>query len=522
VSKENPELGAHPPSSRYQPSGYPPPGEASGVPPHRQAPPGLRPRRSLLARWRGLSRLAKFGLTSITVFSALTVVIGLVGFGLYLKLGNNLHVTKVGGLTGRSSSGEQDILILGSQTRNGQGHGFEYNPNMNLSDNLYLVHLNASHTAATVVSIPGDTMVYEPTCQSRFGSHRAPAEPQAVIDGAMNVGGPTCAVATVEHLTQIPMDHFVEFDFNSFQTIVDTLGGVEVCFPQAVSELADNLHLSAGRHLITGSQALAFLQRHGVGEGSNLGRTALQQQFFSSVIQKLESEGVLGNLPQLLDIVNTATMALTVDPGLGPISMLRLAGTLRHLHAGDVNFITMPTIRDPNGHWLLPEEPEDDMLWEMLQTNTLWHGHLPAPPASSVDVTVLNGTGATRLAARTAARLRHLGFRVSAVRQAPHTSSTTVSYQGPAQAGGAYTLISALQLTPDSVQDGASGPLTLTIGADFTGIGRADRNRAHSSSAPTAGQQPVVPGQSAGIESRNAAENLCTGLPDANPGTGGP
>jgi LCP family protein required for cell wall assembly len=457
------------------------------------------------------------------------MVIGLVGFGLYLKLDSNLHVTKVGGLTGRSSYGVQDILILGSQTSNGQGLG--YDPNTSLSDNLFLVHLNASHTDATVVSIPGNTMVYEPACKSRLGNHRVPAQPQATIYGAMNAGGPTCAVATVEHFIQIPMDHFVEFDFNSFRTMVDTLGGVEVCFPQAVSELSGNLNLSAGRHLITGSQALAVLQSHGVGAGSNLGRTALQEQFFSSLIQKVEGEGVLGNLPQLLDIANTATEALTVDPGLGPISMLRLAGTLRHLQTRDVNFITMPTIRDPaNDQWLLPQEPEDEILWKMLRTNTPWDGHLPAPPASSVDVTVLNGTGSTGLAARTVARLRHLGFRVS-VGRAPHTSSTTVSYQSPAQAGEAYTLVRALQQTPDSVQDGASGPLTLTVGTDFTGTGQpkhADPDRAHSRSTPTVGHQPVVPvqpvvaGQSAGIESRNAAENLCTGGPVANPDTGGP
>jgi LCP family protein required for cell wall assembly len=527
VSKENPEpeLGAHRPSSRRQPSDYPPPGEASDFPPPQQAPPGRRPRRSLRARWRGLSRLAKFGLTTVSVLSVLVMVIGLVGFGLYLKLDSNLHVTKVGGLTGRSSYGVQDILILGSQTSSGQELGSD--PGTNLSDNLFLVHLNASHTDATVVSIPENTMVYEPACKSRLGNHMVAAQPQATIDGAMNVGGPTCAVATLEHFIQIPMDHFVEFDFNSFRTMVDTLGGVEVCFPQAVSEESGNLNLSAGRHLITGSQALAFLQS---GEGSNLGRTALQEQFFSSLIQKLEGEGVLGNLPQLLDIANTATEALTVDPGLGPISMVRLAGTLRHLQTRDVNFITMPTIRDPaNDQWLLPEEPEDDILWKMLRTDTPWDGHMPAPPASSVDVTVLNGTGNTGLAARTVTRLRHLGFHVSAVGRAPHTSSTTVSYQGPAEAGAAYTLVRALQQTPDSVQNGASGALTLTIGADFTRLGQpkpADRDRAHRRSTPTAGQQPVVSGQPVvpgqGIESRNAAENLCTGMPVANAGTAGP
>jgi LCP family protein required for cell wall assembly len=469
------------------------------------------------------------------VLTTLAVVIGLVGYGLYLKLDGNLHVIKVGGLTGRSDYGVQNILILGSQTRDGQGPGFGYDPNTNLSDNLLLIHLNATHTHATVVSIPRDTMVYEPACKSRFGNYTVPAQQQAIIDGAMNLGGPTCAVATVEHLTGIQMDHFVEFDFNSFRTVVDTLGGVEVCLPQAVDDPYSGLNLSAGKHLITGDEALAFVRtRHGVGDGSDLGRIELQQEFFSSLIQKVESEGVLENPVQLYDIANTATQAVTVDPGLGSISkLLSLASTLHHLHTSDVNFVTMPTILDPeNDDRLLPEEPEDDMIWQMLDSNTQWGGHLTSPPASGVDVTVLNGTGITGLAARTAASLRALGFHVSSIGNAPYSTTTTVSYTGPAQAGGAYTLMGALEQAPDNVQDG-SGPVTLTLGADFNGIvppqpaGQHHHRSSTSTSTPDAGQQPdgtqpVVPGQSAAIESRNAAENICSGVPDANPDTGAP
>ncbi|MGA8456025.1 MAG: LCP family protein [Streptosporangiaceae bacterium] len=470
------------------------------------------------------------------MLTAMAVVIGLVGYGLYLKLDGNLHVTNVGGLTGRSDFGVQNILILGSQTRDGQGPGFGYDPNTNLSDNLLLVHLNAAHTHATVVSIPRDTMVYEPACKSRFGNYTAPAQQQAIIDGAMNLGGPTCAVATVEHLTGIRMDHFIEFDFNSFRTMVSTLGGVEVCVPQAINDPYSNLHITAGRHLITGNQALAFVRtRHGVGDGSDLGRIELQQEFFSSLIQKVESEGVLGNPVQLYDIANTATQAVTVDPGLGSISkLLSLAETLRHLHTKDVSFVTMPTVVDPaSDDRLLPEEPEDDMIWQTLDSNKSWAGHLSSLPTGRVDVTVLNGSGITGLAAQTAASLRQLGFHVAAVGNAPYTPATTVSYPGPAQAGGAYTLMGALAQAPGSVEDGVSGRVTLTLGTGFGGIlppqpaGKHHRQRTAASTAPDAGQQPsgeqpTVPGQSAGVESRNAAENICSGMPDANPDPGTP
>jgi hypothetical protein len=309
--------------------------------------------------------------------------------------------------------------------------------------------------------------------------------------------------------------------------------------PQAINDPYSNLHISAGKHLITGNEALAFVRtRHGVGDGSDLGRIELQQEFFSSLIQKVESEGVLENPVQLYDIANTATQAVTVDPGLGSISkLLSLASTLRSLHTKDVNFVTMPTVLDPaNDDRLLPEEPEDDMIWQMLDNNQTWDGHLTTPSASTVDVTVLNGTGITGLAARTAASLRALGFQVSAVGNAPYSTTTTVTYPGPAQAGGAYSLMGALDQAPDNVQDGASGPVTLTLGTDFQGIVApqpAGKHHHHSAAAststgtPDAGQQPdgtqpLVPGQSAGIESRNAAEDICTGVPDANPDTGAP
>ena len=118
-----------------------------------------------------------------------------------------------------------------------------------------------------------------------------------------------------------------------------------------------------------------------------------------------------------------------MDSGLGSISkLLSLAATLRNLHTKNITFVTMPTILDPaNNDRLLPEEPEDDILWHLLQTDTTWHGQLPAVPASGVDVSVLNGTGITGLAARTAARLRRLGFHVTGIGDAPATSATTAS-----------------------------------------------------------------------------------------------
>jgi anionic cell wall polymer biosynthesis LytR-Cps2A-Psr (LCP) family protein len=88
---------------------------------------------------------------------------------IYRHLAGNIKVVSVTGLTHRSVYGAQNILLLGSQTRKGQGKGFGSNPALNTSnsDNLLLVHLDPTHTHALIVSIPRDTIVYEPGCKAR-------------------------------------------------------------------------------------------------------------------------------------------------------------------------------------------------------------------------------------------------------------------------------------------------------------------------------------------------------------------
>ena len=203
---------------------------------------------------------------------AVAVVLASLGaYAIYRRLDGNISVVKVNGLSHRSVYGAQNILILGSQTRQGQRPGdLGSNPSLNTSnsDNLILVHLDPTHTHALVLSIPRDTIVYEPGCKARrsvgtgiFGPYQ-----QAIIDGAMNIGGPSCAVKTVDDLTGVTLDHFVEFNFNSFRSMVDTIGGVEVCVPRSgYHDPYSGLNLSGGKHLLTYNQALAYVRtRHGV------------------------------------------------------------------------------------------------------------------------------------------------------------------------------------------------------------------------------------------------------------------
>jgi LCP family protein required for cell wall assembly len=499
-------------------------------------------------RWREFSLLARVGFIAGTVVVVIAVVASLGAYAVYRHLDANISVVKVSGLSHRSVYGAQNILILGSQTREGQRPGdLGSNPSLNTSnsDNLILVHLDPTHTHAIVLSIPRDTIVYEPGCKARrsIGSGIFGPYQQAIIDGAMNIGGPSCAVKTVDDLTGITLDHFVEFNFNSFRAMVDTIGGVEVCVPRGgYHDPYSGLNLSGGKHLLTYNQALAYVRtRHGVeaeGDiGGDLPRIELQQAFMSSVIQKVDTQGILSNSVELLKIANLATRALTVDQGLDSVDkLLTLAKSLTGLHARNVTLLTMPTVTDPdNVDRLLPEEPEDDAIFQMILDGQPWTGQLPVMPAKQVQVRVLNGTGTPGLAGQTAQQLSKLGFDVIGTGNAPATAATTVTYAGTAQADSAYTLMTQLKSAPAAEntlaepvpQTGTAGPVTLTLGADFAGVlspvahhaagGKAGKGKASSAAATTDSS-----GNQATVQTRNAGASICSGLPEANPDPGTP
>ncbi len=503
--------------------------------------------------WRRKSGLAKTGYIVASVFALVIMVAGIGGYAAIRHLEGNITSVKVGGLTGRQTYGAQNILVLGSQIRAGQhGKYFGIAPGSSIytanSDNLLVVHLDPTHTHATILSIPRDTFVYEPGCKARnhfigygiLGPYDYP--PGNIIDGALNIGGPTCAVKTVEALTGIKLDHFVEFNFNSFRRMVDALGGVEVCVPPGgYHDPASGVNLKPGKHLLHYNQALAYVrQRHnlkGPDAGGDLPRIELQQAFISSVVQKVNQQGLLGNIPSLLRVANIATKALVVDRGLASLdSLLHLAKSLAHLKTRNVTLVTMPTTTDTYEYpkytaHLMAVEPQDDVLFGMLLKGKNWHGHLPTQSPANVQVRVVNGTGRTGLAARTAAKLRQLGFDVIGKSTGSYTATTTVSYSGIAQADAAYTVMTALtkfpagqnMLVEPTPQVGKVGPVTLTLGADFAGV-KAPAPQTGKSTKPgkkkhsgSGGSSTVLGGGSQNgpnaVQARNAATNICSGLP---------
>ncbi|WP_330338289.1 LCP family protein [Streptomyces sp. NBC_00557] len=268
-------------------------------------------------------------------------------------------------------TGSLNILVLGSDSRSGKanrelGGGDSSGAR---SDTAMVVHLDAGRTKATVVSIPRDTLVTRPSCPLASGGSTAVAY-GAMFNSAYAVGGPVCAVKTVESITHLRMDHYLEIDFSGFANLVDALGGVDVTTPQDIDDDQSHLHLKAGPHHLDGKQALALARtRHGIGDGSDLGRIGLQQMLVKDLLEQMSSTRLLTDPARLYRVADAVTSGLTTDTGLDSLSeLMRLGQSLEGLRADRVRTVMMPVVTAPSDHnRVIAEEPAARELWASLR-----------------------------------------------------------------------------------------------------------------------------------------------------------
>ncbi|CAM5580942.1 transcriptional regulator [Streptomyces avidinii] len=303
------------------------------------------------------------------------VLLGGGGLGyFYVKFNGNLKTVDIDAALGTDrpqdvDNGSMDILVLGSDSRGGaNGEYGQDDGGSARSDTAMVVHLNEGHTKATVVSIPRDTMIAQPACTTADGK-TDPGSPRRQFNQAYTTGGAACAVKTVEKMSGIRMDHYLEVDFTGFKKIIDTLGGVEVTTTKPIKDDYSHLDLAAGTNRLSGEQALGLVRtRHGVGDGGDLGRIQLQQAFIKALIKQVKNIGVLDNPKKLLDLADTATKAVTTDKALGDVkSLTGFAQSLGDITPENMQMITLPVtgdVRDPNR--VVPLTAESKMVWDAL------------------------------------------------------------------------------------------------------------------------------------------------------------
>jgi LCP family protein required for cell wall assembly len=230
-------------------------------------------------------------------------------------------------------AGAQNILLLGSDSRDPENKA---QPGQWRTDTMILLHVDADHQKAYLISIPRDLSVYIPQSPTnpRFGNTNAK------INAAFAWGGVPLAVQTLEGYTGVHVDHVVLVDFGGFQQVTDALGGVDLNIEQAITSIhAPHRHFNAGMQHLNGAEALDYVrQRYQFADG-DFGRMRHQQQFMKALLDKATSTGTMSNPLKLNAFLSSVTKAMTVDNDFS------LAGTgwaFHNMTSKDLTFMTSP------------------------------------------------------------------------------------------------------------------------------------------------------------------------------------
>ncbi|MGW5282610.1 LCP family protein [Streptomyces collinus] len=455
-------------------------------PPRRVPRPPERPTRSVPP-----PRRPRWAMRAVSTLSVVVLASAGIGHAVVTSLDSGIaRVDAFKDMKNRPSAGHgTNILLVGTDGRDRiseqQRRAYHLGGQpCHCTDTMMIVHISEDRERATVVSLPRDSYAEAPahmdaTTRRQHGPH------PIKLNAAYAEGGPQLTVRTVENMTHVKIDHYLEVDFTSFMKTVDVLGGVRLCTTTPLKDSYTGLDLSPGTHTLLGGQALQYVRARHLDSASDLGRMKRQQRFLAALIEKATSSGVLLNPMKFRDVTRAVLGSVRADEGFGTDELLDLGRAMRSFSPSSSEFTTVPIAQmnfavkgigstlkwDAAGSAGLFRALRDD---RPLTAERPHRGPVPAPvevDPRQIRVQVANGTGTMGLAKRVDAALAAAGF--AATHQpltAPaHVARTVISYD-PRWDRSARSLAAALPGSELRPVPGQGPLLKVTAGADFKGV----------------------------------------------------
>ena len=470
------------------------------------APASLpRPRRGL-----------RVAATVVSTAVLLTSGVAWAGVSRYGGQVSHIAIDGLASTGGSDTSGPVTILVVASDSRAGLTrtqadalHLGTANYGAPRTDTMMLVHISASADAVTVVSLPRDTLATIPAHTDAKGKKHSAH--QAKLNAAFEEGGPELMVKTVEAMTGVTINHYLEMNFNGFLQMVDAVDGVEVCLAKPLQDKKSGLDLPAGRQTISGPQALAYVRARYVDPTADLGRMKRQQKFVASIVKKATSAGTILNPVKLNGFLSAVAGSITADSGLGTDQMLALADRLKGTNPGNVAFTTVPLGAPKRiqglGAVLVWDTAKAKELFTAITNDTpivapvkptASSGPTVTVAPGSVSVKVFNGTPTTGLGTKAADDLARVGFAiVGRAANAPATvgAATVVRYD-PKFDQSARTVAAAIPGSTLEAVKGLGRTIQVTVGTSYTGAQKVSVSAGTTTTKTT-------------TQARTAADDLC-------------
>ncbi|MEO8887825.1 MAG: LCP family protein [Jatrophihabitantaceae bacterium] len=451
-------------------------------------------------------------MVGLAALLALAVVVGLGGYAYVEYRFHQIHREHVAGLApitrvdGRSASQTPyNILLVGDNCRNclapADGHAFGSAADIagGRSDVTMLLHVDPNTRHVAILSIPRDLWLPIPNSTGEIR-----------VDAALN-HGPGELVATIEDALNIPINHYVELNFDTFRDVVNALGGLNIDFPDRAYDAYSLLNVPAGCFHLNGTQVLQVVRaRHfyyeqngrwnydGLGDISRIQR---DHEFLKVLAAAVSAKG-LGDPVTDNSLVSGVAKDLTIDDTFSLGSLAHMASTFGHIDLGAAPQRTLPVDEDnsPSGFTFQGEQFGDVVFPTNTADRAAIAAFLGTPasgnslPANALPVTVVNGSGISGQAATTSAALKALGFHVAGARtgQQYSTPAETVVYYAPGHEANAQRLAEELGGAVSLGQDAAiaGSGLTLVTGTNMTvarpASAQARTHVAHPAGPPSA------------------------------------
>jgi LCP family protein required for cell wall assembly len=482
-------------------------------------------------------RWPRRALIAANVMVALTIIGAASSYGYVKWRFDQIHTKTLPALTTTHSSGAGGssggppftLLLVGSDSRAGLtgpdaqllGGPAGATPGQR-SDTIILVRVVPKTRQMMILSIPRD--LWGPI----------PGQADNRINSAFDTGA-NLLVQTIQADLGVPINHYVEVNFNSFKDITDAVGGVKFYFPTPAKDLYSDLEIpAAGCYDLTGDQALEFVRsRHyeyyqdGYWhfEGlSDLARIQRQQSFIKKMIKKASSE--FTNPLALNSIIGGVTKNLTVDTGFSSSLMLTMVKDFRSIDVSTITNLTLPTygwVTSGGADVLGLQQPQAAQVIAAFNAfgnpapKPVVVKTTPAKPVNTlppvtvapagVSIEVANGTGTARQASQMTTVLTGLGYHATVTAAVSYGHSTTEVRYAP-------DALTAAEQVAAQIPGGA----TLTAAPDLAASIYSLQVITGSSFAGAATTTPATTAP-AGTTPSTAAGSTPTTLPGTNSAT---
>jgi len=364
-----------------------------------------------------------------------------------------------------------NLLVLGSDRRESE----EGDPGR--SDTIILVHVDPDRDFLSVLSLPRDLRV------------EVPGHGLAKINAAYAYGGPALTIRTVQQVTGIDLDHYLEIDFAAFRDITNSLGGVYLDVDRRYYN--DNaewelIKLAPGYQLLNGDQALDYVRfRHD--QNLDFGRMERQQRFLGAVREQAMGWDLPFKLPRLV-----TALFKNVDTDLGANDILKLAywgigldgGRIRQLSVvgatdtiGGASYVLVDedVIAEAVSSFLMPPDPGQTVSGTVSSTTTTATGAGSSRSSAGneavlngTEVDVLNANGRAGTAAAAGEWLSSLGATVRTVGNADRSVQTATSVEYPSGMWAEAEQVGAVVEAESVKKNSAVERVTVFLGEDFS------------------------------------------------------